>query len=80
MRLGFFLQTLGFPKLEPLPLERRVEMIETANAMPVWPAIGSVAIVGDTVLIKFGPYSDTQKSQICTLQGQPQFTVQEFCE
>lgn len=80
MRLGYFLQTLGFPELEPLPLERRVQMIETANAMPVWPEKGSVAIVGDTLLIKFGPYSDIQKSAICALQGQSQVLVQDFCE
>jgi hypothetical protein len=80
MRLGYFLQTLGFPELEPLPLERRVQMIETANAMPAWPEKGSIAIVGDTLLIKFGPYSDTQRLAICAMQGQPQAFVQDFCE
>jgi hypothetical protein len=75
MRLGYFLQTLGFPELEPLPTDRRVQMIETANAMPVWPEKGSVAIVGDTLLIKFGPYSNTQKSAICL-----QSIVPGFCE
>ena len=80
MRVVFFLQTVGLHGLEPLPLERRVQMIEVANAMPVWPDKDSIMIVGDTVLIKFGPYSDPQKSIICTLQDQLPLTVQGFCK
>jgi hypothetical protein len=80
MRVVFFLQTLGLRGVEPLPLERRVQMIEAANAMPVWPDKGSVAVVDDTILIKFGPYSDPQKSVICNLQNQLPPAAEGFCE
>lgn len=80
MRVLFFLQTLGYDGVRPLPLEKRVQMIEIADAMPIWPAKESITIVGDTILVKFGPYSDLQKSMICTLQDQTQFKVQDFCK
>jgi hypothetical protein len=80
MRLALFLQILGYHNLQPLPLEQRVQMIETATSMPIWPQNGSVMIVDDTVLVKFGPYSDIQKSAICTFEDQSQFSEQDFCK
>ncbi len=80
-RVLAFLQTLGFQGLEPLPLYERSKMIEVGNSMPVWPDMGSVQIVGDTVLIKFGPYSITQKQQICRLTPTPELLrYPDFCK
>jgi len=64
--------------LQLLPVERRAQMIEIANAMPNWPKKGSVKIVGDTVLIKFGPYSYTQKKIICN--SVPDQISTNFCK
>jgi hypothetical protein len=64
-RVVAFLDTIGYQNLQPLPVEGRIQMVKIAEGMPIWPAQGSVKIVGDTVLIKFGPYSSFQKSIIC---------------
>jgi hypothetical protein len=65
VRATSFLATLGYSGLEPLPLDQRGEFVGFAEAMPVWPAFGSVQVIGNVVLVKFGPYSDKQKSTIC---------------
>jgi len=64
-RIALFLQTIGVQGLQSLPPERRTEMMIRFAAMPDWPAGGSVVVAGDTVLIKFGPYSAPQKQAIC---------------
>lgn len=64
-RVLYFLQTLGFDDLQGLPMERRILLIEFAEAMPNWPDEKSVQVVGDTVLVKFGPYSNFQKRKMC---------------
>ncbi len=65
-RVIMFLQTLGFNRLQALPPERWGSMIQIANSMPNWPDNASVRIINDTVLLKFSPYSDLQKQQICS--------------
>jgi nitrate reductase NapE component len=60
-----FLRTLGFEGLEEAPVERRIELIETANGMPAWPDLNSISIQGDTVLVKFADYTEIQKSVLC---------------
>jgi hypothetical protein len=64
-RVLLFLKTLGYQGLQPLPSERRSKMIELAKMMPNWPEGGSVKVIGDTVLVKFGPYSNQQINFIC---------------
>lgn len=61
-----FLSILGYDGLQPLPNERRYEFIPFADEMPAWPAVGSVQVVDDVVLVKFGSYSKTQIESICT--------------
>lgn len=61
-----FLSILGYDGLQPLPNETRYEYIPVADEMPVWPAVGSVQVVDDVVLVKFGSYSKTQIESICS--------------
>lgn len=65
-RVSWFLQTLGFDKLSALAVKDRAAMVEIAQAMPIWPESGSVKIIGETILIKFGEYSKTQINSICS--------------
>jgi hypothetical protein len=64
-RIVAFLRTIGYEDLVPLPDERRIQLINLTNSMPVWPEKGSVKIIGDIVLVKFGPYSYRQKLIMC---------------
>jgi hypothetical protein len=68
------LRTLGYyNEIQPLPWSRRSQLVGIADSMPVWPEKGSIKIIDDTVLIKFGPYTDDsklsilQRSDVCTL-------------
>lgn len=70
-RIVLFLRTIGFTGLQALPAGRHGAMVEAAEAMPAWPARGSVRAVGDTVILKFGPYSDGQRAVICAAGGAP---------
>lgn len=71
-RILLFLKTLGYQGLQPLPSDRRSQIVEIADEMPTWPQNGSVKVVGDTVLVKFGPYSNAQIYNICTFEVQKQ--------
>lgn len=64
-RAAAFLRTLGYQGLEGLPLERRSDYVPAGESMPVWPEPGSIKIMDDVVVIKFGPYSSTQKNDLC---------------
>ena len=80
VRVLSFLKTIGYDDLQALPLEQRGQMVKTANSMPNWPNIGSVKIVDDVILIKFGPYSDDQKAIICqSAVNRAQIQEQKFC-
>lgn len=74
-RVGAFLRLMGYPELLPLSLQNRVELIPITEKMPTWPATGSVKIVDDIVVIRFGPYSLIQRQDICTViaQSDPAF-------
>lgn len=80
-RILRFFQTLGYGGLQAAPPKLRIQMIEHANTMPLWPEKESVQIVGDVLLVKFGPYSHAQKQQICqTMKKQIRNKHKEFCE
>jgi hypothetical protein len=68
-RIASFLEISGYQTLRSLPSSRLAEFVEIANAMPAWPAEGSVQIVGDTVLIKFGDYPKSYKQEICDYES-----------
>lgn len=76
-RIVAFLKTLDYAELSPLPIDRRADFILISERMPAWPKIGSVQVVNDTVLVKFGPYSEVQIKQICN-SGTP-VLVENFC-
>lgn len=65
IRVTNFLHILGYTSLDPLPFERRSAYVDQGITMPVWPAKGSVQVVGDVVLVKFSPYSRQQVEAIC---------------
>jgi hypothetical protein len=76
-RILAFLQTTGYYGLQPLPEKKRIQMVEYALVMPKWPQEGSVIVVNDTILVKFGPYSGTQKMGICSPK---EAKSQKFCK
>jgi hypothetical protein len=70
IRIILFLRTLGIGEYDTLPNEQRLVLVKIAQAMPNWPDPHSVKVQGDTVLVKFGPYSAFQVNDICsTLYG-----------
>jgi len=76
-RIVAFLKILSYDELQPLPLGRRAEFVSIAETMPDWPRMESVQVVNDTVLVKFGDYSEVQTRQICS-SGMP-ILVENFC-
>jgi hypothetical protein len=54
-RMGAYLRILGIDTLEPHSLEEAAPYRPTIEAMPVWPAAGSVAMVDRFLVIKLGP-------------------------
>lgn len=54
-RVGAYLRTLGIDTLEPHQLADAAPYRSLIEAMPVWPAPGSVAVVGGMLVIKLGP-------------------------
>ena len=78
-RIASFLEISGYQTLRSLPSSRLAEFVEIANAMPAWPAEGSVQIVGDTVLIKFGDYPVAYKREICDASSRDITLPQDFC-
>lgn len=72
-RIILFLRTLGYYNgVTALPVERRSLIAAEASAMPEWPAPGSVKIDGDSVIVKFSPYSALQKKEICAYAHVPE--------
>ncbi|MDW8395356.1 MAG: glucosyltransferase domain-containing protein [Anaerolineae bacterium] len=68
-RVGFFLSANGFRLLRPAPFEARVRALYASLNMPAWPESGSVSIVGDVAVVKFGPLSTHQRQwilEVCT--------------
>jgi hypothetical protein len=54
-RVASYLRTLGIDTLEPHSLEEVPQYRSAIEAMPIWPAAGSVAMVNDMLVIKLGP-------------------------
>jgi hypothetical protein len=79
-RIASFLQIAGFERLHEVSVDRRAQLVEIAKTMPAWPDKGSVKVVEDIVLIKFGPYSDAQKMLICSSrQSRSHLYDKSFC-
>jgi hypothetical protein len=80
-RIVLFLQTLGYFGLQAAPSDKRIQMIEYADSMPLWPEKGSIQIIDEVVLVKFGSYSSTQKRNICySIEKQELIKYPKFCK
>lgn len=69
-RIRNFLTLVGMPLLEIAPPTKRIAAIHASLKMPHWPEEGSVALVDDVAVIKFGPLSPNQLQaikRICSL-------------
>ena len=64
-RPAALIEILGLAELEGLPDDQRGKYVSEGVNMPVWPEPGSVKVVEDVLIVKFGPYSQTQKASIC---------------
>lgn len=78
LRAVSFLKVLGYNSLEALPLERRIDYIQFASGMTVWPEPGSVRVVDDVVLVKFSPYSNQQIKTLCSAPNAASLPI-SFC-
>jgi hypothetical protein len=58
-RVTSYLRSLGIETLEPHALEEVPHLRSAIEAMPIWPAAGSVAMVNDMLVIKLGPLPPT---------------------
>lgn len=54
-RVAAYLRMLGIDTLEPHPREEAAPFRPAIEAMPIWPAAGSVAMVDRFLVIKLGP-------------------------
>jgi hypothetical protein len=65
-RVNHYLNILGMTDLTPIPITNMsLEEVMAAQAMPVWPATNSVALVDDLLIIKLSEMTEIQKSAIC---------------
>jgi hypothetical protein len=65
-RVIYFLRTLGYyNNVEAMPVEKQRQLADETSAMPGWPVAGSVKIIGDAVIVKFGDHSPLQNKAIC---------------
>jgi hypothetical protein len=74
-RIVYFLNLLGFSDIQAMPLDTRGEFVQIGNTMPVWPEMGSIKVIEEAILLKFGPYSFAQVELICSAGNIP-----DFCE
>lgn len=80
-RIVLFFKTLGYDDLQAAPMDKRIQMLNYVDSMPAWPEQGSIKIIDGVVLIKFGPYSATQKLSICnSIKELDPPKYKEFCK
>ena len=53
-RILLFMRFIGYPNLRSLSIEERTKLIPIYEAMPSWPAAGSVKVIKDLTLVKLG--------------------------
>lgn len=61
-RIAAFLSVNGYRFLDRAPLELRLSALQASLSMPTWPMQGSVKMVGEVAVVKFGPLSSRQKA------------------
>jgi hypothetical protein len=62
-RVALYMKTLGIHDFDAVVLGHRPELVPDARAMPVWPAPGSVRLVGGVVIVKLGEPTPPQLPQ-----------------
>lgn len=65
-RMTAFLKVLGLRKLYPAPEEKRRTLMPMTAGLTIWPDEGSVRVIGDTVVVKLGDYSQGQLELLCS--------------
>jgi len=63
-RVAQHLRLLGMSNLRPVPLASIPESIEAIEAIPAWPAEGSVAVVNNVLVVKFGDLTYPQQASL----------------
>ncbi len=69
-RVAYYMRIVGFPYLDPQPITAIIANVHEVEAMPSWPAPGSVAVVDGKLVAKFGPPSPPQKQAIAAALAQ----------
>jgi hypothetical protein len=60
-RIGAYLRLLGFANLQPARIGTVRDRMSELERLPAWPAPGSVAMIEDAIVVKFGPLSYWQR-------------------
>lgn len=60
-RVFAYLKLTGFEGLKPVPFAEILDAVPQIEAMPSWPDPGSVAVVGDVVVVKLGDITPGQR-------------------
>jgi hypothetical protein len=60
-RVFAYMKLIGFEGLRPVKLSVIPEAVQRLEEMPTWPAPGSVAVVDDVVVVKFGGITPQQR-------------------
>ena len=60
-RVVYFMKTLGRLDFEAASAEQHINISAAVEKMPAWPRPGAISMIDGTVVIKFGPYSESQK-------------------
>ena len=63
-RILYFFRTLGFHDLTAMSSDQRALLVPVTDQMRQFPAPGSVIVSGDVVIVRFGPYTDTQRAEL----------------
>jgi hypothetical protein len=63
-RVGLYLRLLGIDDIHMVGFRPLRDHLDRVDGMPSWPEAGSVAVVGNAVVVKMGPISLQQKMQL----------------
>lgn len=69
-RILAFLELYGMPDLDVASIENRSMLLSETKTMPSWPQDGSIAVINETIILKFGDYSVTQRHILCNVNDE----------
>jgi hypothetical protein len=67
-RVAAYMKLLGIGGLQPLPITAVSDKLREIKHMPSWPAAGSVAVVGQVVVVKLGDISYQQQLSLSNIK------------